>query len=427
MTYNEVANLRINLLADYAQAEKLVVHIKKLKTTIDVANNSISKMSNILERAKRALISQGMGAATANRAMKGFIKDMPNLGLKFNKFNEIVDMQSGKLVKLGQVTNKMSKYTLKRFAGEWLSLMFIGQGVSMAFQRMLNPVIKLAGVYDVWRVTLISLMGPVMFPFSRLVRRLMGNLRRLDSVSKAQIGAFTLLGTAFTKLISPIAQVSILVHTLGGWKTVIPIVKKFSTQILNASTSVAGFNVNYAKTIGLLYLGAEAGFAVNDVIKNWDTDMAKVGKGVLTIISLVVLGILGLFHFLTWGWVVAIGVGIVWLLKLFATFESGQKIFESFGKSFKTGLFTKEGWAGGGYQGITPMASGGVVTRPTLAMIGEAGPEAVVPLSGGGGMGGVGMNYNPTINVYGGGSSAMDIDRIVREVNSRLYDDTMRM
>jgi len=32
-------------------------------------------------------------------------------------------------------------------------------------------------------------------------------------------------------------------------------------------------------------------------------------------------------------------------------------------------------------QKIPLLAEGGIVTRPTLAMIGEAGPEAVVPLS----------------------------------------------
>ena len=35
------------------------------------------------------------------------------------------------------------------------------------------------------------------------------------------------------------------------------------------------------------------------------------------------------------------------------------------------------------------MAHGGIVRRPTLALVGESGPEAVVPLSrGGGGLGG---------------------------------------
>jgi len=41
---------------------------------------------------------------------------------------------------------------------------------------------------------------------------------------------------------------------------------------------------------------------------------------------------------------------------------------------------------------IPMLAEGGIVTRPTLAMIGEAGPEAVVPLSKGG--------AGTTINVY---------------------------
>jgi len=41
------------------------------------------------------------------------------------------------------------------------------------------------------------------------------------------------------------------------------------------------------------------------------------------------------------------------------------------------------------------------VTRPTLALIGEAGPEAVVPLSRGGAMG------NVTINVNGGDPNAV--------------------
>jgi ElaB/YqjD/DUF883 family membrane-anchored ribosome-binding protein len=44
---------------------------------------------------------------------------------------------------------------------------------------------------------------------------------------------------------------------------------------------------------------------------------------------------------------------------------------------------------------IPAMAEGGIVTSPTLALIGEAGPEAVVPLSKMGGMGG-GINITVT-------------------------------
>tara|TARA_R110000824_G_scaffold75490_1_gene191594 strand:+ start:307 stop:1989 length:1683 start_codon:yes stop_codon:yes gene_type:complete len=47
---------------------------------------------------------------------------------------------------------------------------------------------------------------------------------------------------------------------------------------------------------------------------------------------------------------------------------------------------------------IPMLAKGGIVTSPTLAMIGEAGPEAVVPLGKGGGMG---NTFNINIDVSG--------------------------
>jgi hypothetical protein len=68
-------------------------------------------------------------------------------------------------------------------------------------------------------------------------------------------------------------------------------------------------------------------------------------------------------------------------------------------------LFGGGGGAGsvprGGRLAIPAMANGGIVTGPTLALIGEAGPEAVVPLDRAGGMGGV------TINVNGGDPEAV--------------------
>lgn len=38
----------------------------------------------------------------------------------------------------------------------------------------------------------------------------------------------------------------------------------------------------------------------------------------------------------------------------------------------------------GAYSGVPMLASGGIVMKPTLAVVGEAGPEAVVPLNGSG-------------------------------------------
>ena len=49
---------------------------------------------------------------------------------------------------------------------------------------------------------------------------------------------------------------------------------------------------------------------------------------------------------------------------------------------------------------IPYLANGGIVTQPTLAMIGERGPEAVIPLTGSNAGGGMGNTIN--INVNGG-------------------------
>jgi hypothetical protein len=56
----------------------------------------------------------------------------------------------------------------------------------------------------------------------------------------------------------------------------------------------------------------------------------------------------------------------------------------------------------GSIRGFEAMAAGGIVTGPTMALIGEAGPEAVIPLDKLGTMGG-----GVTINVNGGDPNAV--------------------
>ena len=61
------------------------------------------------------------------------------------------------------------------------------------------------------------------------------------------------------------------------------------------------------------------------------------------------------------------------------------------------------------FTGARKMAEGGIVTRATSAIIGEAGPEAVIPL---GKMGGMGTTVNITVN--GSVTSASDLTEFVR-------------
>ena len=85
----------------------------------------------------------------------------------------------------------------------------------------------------------------------------------------------------------------------------------------------------------------------------------------------------------------------------------------TFGKiSFKVpGWVPGIGGKGFDVPNIPLLAAGGIVTSPTLAMVGEAGPEAVIPLDRLGAMGGNGGNIYVT--VQGGDPNAV-VDALVK-------------
>ena len=76
-------------------------------------------------------------------------------------------------------------------------------------------------------------------------------------------------------------------------------------------------------------------------------------------------------------------------------------------------------------KGITsspiPMAAGGVVTQPTFAMVGEAGPEAVIPLDRLAAMQNNGNNGTTVINVSGAIDPVGVADQIAKILNQRGY------
>jgi hypothetical protein len=71
-------------------------------------------------------------------------------------------------------------------------------------------------------------------------------------------------------------------------------------------------------------------------------------------------------------------------------------------------------------SGVPALANGGVVNKPTLAMIGEAGPEAVVPLSGRNA--GMGNTINVTVNAGMGANGTQIGKDIVNEI--KKYERT---
>ncbi len=85
-----------------------------------------------------------------------------------------------------------------------------------------------------------------------------------------------------------------------------------------------------------------------------------------------------------------------------------------------TDRFGNLGWwtTGGGGAEFTAMASGGIVTSPTRALIGEAGPEAVIPLDRAGSMGNTIINVTVSGNITRSEKDLADI--VSREIMRSL-------
>ena len=71
------------------------------------------------------------------------------------------------------------------------------------------------------------------------------------------------------------------------------------------------------------------------------------------------------------------------------------------------------GSVGGFFKSVIPgLAEGGIVTKPTLAVVGEAGAEAVIPLNKAGSLGGTTINL--TVNA-GMGTDGAEVGQAIVE------------
>lgn len=116
-----------------------------------------------------------------------------------------------------------------------------------------------------------------------------------------------------------------------------------------------------------------------------------------------------------------------WVMKLLSPILEGIAKVVGFVTSGIGGVIGNVvGGIGNFLSNVLPFAEGGIVTKPTLALIGEAGPEAVVPLGKSfGTMGGSSSNTYVTVNVAGSVQAESDLAATIRRellgIQSRNY------
>ena len=126
--------------------------------------------------------------------------------------------------------------------------------------------------------------------------------------------------------------------------------------------------------------------------------LGNIGQGLLDGVKWAINGVIGLIN------------------DLFSGINFSQTIWNPLGDDWEVGMDLSK-WQ------IPKLAKGGIVNSPTLAMIGEAGPEAVVPLSGNNA--GMGGTYNITVNA-GGITDRTDKRALAREIGNMIQQELSR-
>jgi phage-related protein len=252
-----------------------------------------------------------------------------------------------------------------------------------------------------------DLISKVLPPFVGLIEKLLPMIEELAPiVAKAFLQTFDALIPVFFEIVDALmpivtALLPVLVELIRTMAPVVirliqaflplvdkvlPLLISFIQFLVPILTTVADIIAKVlVVVIGILVSAVEA---AGIGIGRFAEDFRKTFEAVRTFFVGLVNGMIGLFE----GFVNGIIGGLNFLIRQINKLKINVPA-TPFNKAFTMGFDFRE------LENVTmprvQLADGGIVTRATRALIGEAGPEAVIPLDK---MGGMGNTYNITIN-----------------------------
>jgi len=326
------------------------------------------------------------------------------------------------VMSLGDGMKTVGKAGVRPFRGEFMSLMFAGMALSSVFGGMIKQVLQMTGIFDLWRGILASILLPVLIP---LIQQYLPKFLEWmkDPAHKEMLAKWILWGFVIGTTLMLIGQLGLALTGIGALVTVF---KGLGQSVWWVGTmfykvfTIAKWGLGSILAVVSIVIIAFQGLW--DIFKGIrDSQTWRVVKGVLLVIVAIAAVIAAILFSVPVAIAGAVAAVVALIINLLSKLKPVQDFFSKVGN-----FLTFKGWKTD--EQVRGFATGGIVNKPTLAMIGEAGPEAVVPLSGpnagGGGIGSI--NYNPTININASGGGGIDIDSLVRTINDRLYDDLRR-
>jgi hypothetical protein len=430
----QIAKQQATLDAIKARKENFQAKTELMNTSKQI---KLDKLKMFMDKQQQRDAMNQMWADKADQygLTKGnFKKALAMENLEMMENGDIRDANTKDILTQEQAQNRLTRATM-RFKSELLSVMFFGMAVSKVFGAMTKGATEASGATEVFGVLTMLIGLPAAMAFTKVGLALLGFWDSLSPTTQTAISWIVYSIAAIGTLVATLAALGLGIGgVMKAWliygKVFAPLIGWFQSGAASAFlwSSVWMTILAWVSVAIVLFKG------IWDVFTGWGKSALKVFEGLMWV-AIAIGGIVALI-FGAPAWIVALGVALLaWGVKLLAGFKPIGDFFAWLGNVIMAivkatgGLFTggisgmMAGWNAG--MNVPKMASGGIVTRPTLAMIGESGPEAVVPLDNGGGFGG---NFSPTININNPiVSSRQDINDLAKKINEILYIELRRL
>lgn len=319
-----------------------------LRLAQDIAAGTGKDLATVSEALSKAYAGNDKGLKALDPRMKTLLKD--GIGVE-GAMSILADTFGGDAVAAADTAEGRFK---KLSIGLAETKESIGAALLPAIQALL-PFVEKLGNWAQEHTTVFLIVGGAIAGIATAILAVNFAMKAWTAATTA----FTAIQAAFNAVLAlnPIFLMVAAVVAVGAALVVLQMKFNIFGKALEAVGAVAS----------ALWEGMKAGFAgVVTVVTGYVNTLVSIYKGLFNGIATVWNNTIGKLSFKIPGWVPGIG-----------------------GKGFDV-------------PDIPMLGDGGIVSSPTLAMIGERGPEAVVPLNRAGALG-----NNITINVNGGDPNAV--------------------
>lgn len=388
-------------------------------------------------------------------------------------------------------SQQLATKELRRFKMEALGTLFGGLALEKMFGKITQAGFDLYQVGDLYNTTFGVLMLPVMEILGETIFGVADALMSLPDDAKLALGTTLLLGQGFGMLVSSLSSAVLFLNSLekiGGLGGLVDafseaggFLGKYANKVLSTTIS---FSSSLSESI-MPFFNKAGNWILGNVKSIVNMVEGQIDKSVEWLHGVTGLETGGLGKTIK----LAVSIGAVWAMLEIAT-GALKWIFEAMGNTFGgkntdigSLLLHISGKMEGGFFGtvmnaikdavslplnielalkngnefqkliatavknalnmttigqminisgalskVWPFAEGGIVTRPTMGLVGEAGPEAIIPLNK---LSDVSNNsnsvYAPNVNIEANISSDYDLANLAEKLNNYMYQDYKRL